>query len=263
MRLDQALVQRGLYPSRQRAQAAIKAGMVRVNGKPATRPSQPVTAADTVESSGDPIGYVSRGGLKLAAALDRFGISPAGKVCLDVGASTGGFTQVLLERGARLVYAVDVGRGQLHPELAADPRVVSMEETDVRTLAALPPALPAPPAAPALPPAPGPDGPDGPDGSIDLVTCDVSFISLTLVLPHLVRLAPGAEMVLLVKPQFEVGRQHVGKGGIVRDPRERERAVAQVHRAGEALGLRPGGVIPSPVPGGDGNQEFLLYLRPR
>ncbi|MCG0238827.1 MAG: TlyA family RNA methyltransferase [Firmicutes bacterium] len=237
-RLDVALVQQGFYPSRQRAQAAIRAGLVSVNGRVVTRPSFPVTPADRLEAAGDPIGYVSRGGLKLAAALDRFGVSPAGRVCLDVGASTGGFTQVLLERGARRVYAVDVGRGQLHPDLARDPRVVSLEETDVRTLTALPGEPP------------------------DLVTCDVSFISLTLVLPHLVRLAPGAEQILLVKPQFEVGRSGVGKGGIVRDPRRREEAVARVLTAAAALGLVSGGVVPSPILGGDGNQEFLLYLRP-
>ena len=161
-----ALVSRGHFPSRERAQEAIAAGMVRVNGRVITKPARKVDPGDAIEVTGDPIGYVGRGGLKLQGALDQFGIDPAGRVCLDVGASTGGFTDCLLRRGARRVYAVDVGRGQLHPSLRADPRVVAMEETDIRRVERLP-------EAPAL------------------AVVDVSFISLTLVLPAVVRLLEG------------------------------------------------------------------------
>lgn len=239
MRLDTYLVERGLYPSRARAQAAIRAGLVRVNGEPATRPARPVRPGDRVEALGDPVGYVSRGAHKLLAALDHWGVDPAGKACLDVGASTGGFTEVLLRRGAARVYAVDVGHGQLHPSLRADPRVLALEGTDVRALADLP--GPAP----------------------ELVTVDVSFISLRLVLPHVRRLAPGAAVIALVKPQFELGPGRVGKGGVVRRPEDRRRAVASVLAAAEAAGYRVRGTIPSPLPGGDGNQEFLVFLDPR
>lgn len=237
-RLDRALVERGLYPSRERAQQAVRAGLVTVNGRVVTRPAEPVEAEDRIEVHGDPVGHVGRGALKLIAALDHWRVDPAGLVCLDVGASTGGFTEVLLRRGAARVYAVDVGHGQLHPRLRADPRVVVMEGTDVRALAA----LPGPPPA--------------------LVTVDVSFISLTLVLPHLLRLAPGAPVVALVKPQFEVGRGRVGKGGVVRDEATRRAALARVLAAAAALGYRPEAPIPSPVPGGDGNVEFLALFRP-
>ncbi len=238
-RLDQALVARGLFPSRERAQEAIRAGLVAVNGRPAAKPSQKVAAEDAVTAAGDPIGWVSRGGLKLVAALDHYRVCPDGQVCLDVGASTGGFTQVLLERGARRVYAVDVGHDQLHPDLRRDPRVTVLEGTDVRTLAALP----------------------GPPAS--LVTVDVAFISLTLVLPHLLRLAPGATVVALIKPQFEVGPGAVGKGGIVRDPQARAGAVARVLAAAGSLGLQAAAPMPSPIPGTAGNQEFLVRFQPR
>jgi len=236
-RLDVALVQRGLAPSRERAQEAIRAGMVLVNGKRAAKPSLKVREEDRLEVTGDPIGYVSRGGLKLEAALDRFGIDPAGLVCLDVGASTGGFTDCLLRRGARRVYAVDVGRDQLHPTLRQNPRVVVMEETDIRQVTTLP---------------------ERPE----LAVVDVSFISLTLVLPAVVRLlAPGAVLICLIKPQFEVGPGGVGKGGIVRDPLLREEAVRKVQDAAARLGLLPGIVMPSPIPGTEGNQEFLTAFR--
>lgn len=237
-RLDQALVARGLFASRERAQAAIRAGLVTVNGRPAARASQKVAPTDRLAAAGDPIGWVSRGGLKLAAALDHYRLSPAGLVCLDVGASTGGFTHVLLHRGARLVYAVDVGRDQLHPDLRRDPRVVVLEGTDVRSVAALPGPVPA------------------------LATVDVAFISLTLVLPHLARLAPGAPVVALIKPQFEVGPGAVGKGGIVRDAGARGRAVDQVLAAARGLGFMPAVPMASPVPGTAGNQEYLVLLRP-
>lgn len=237
-RLDVALVTRGLFPSRERAQEAIAAGMVLVNGQVATKASRKVAPQDGLEVSGDPIGYVGRGGLKLDGALDAFGIVPGGLVCLDVGASTGGFTDCLLRRGARLVYAVDVGRGQLHPSLRADPRVVAMEETDIRTVTHLP-------EAPAL------------------AAVDVSFISLTLVLPAVARLlAPGGQIVALIKPQFEVGPSGVGKGGIVRDPRQHRRAVDRVLGAATALGLVARQVIESPITGTEGNREFLAWFVP-
>lgn len=236
-RLDVALVLRGLAPSRERAQEAIRAGMVRVNGLAVTRAAAPVTDADQLDVTGDPIGYVGRGGLKLAAALDRFGLDPAGLICLDVGASTGGFTDCLLQRGARKVYAVDVGRDQLHLSLRADPRVVVMEAMDIRNLTALP-------EAPVF------------------AGVDVSFISLTLVLPAVVRLiAPGSSVIALIKPQFEVGPAGVGKGGIVRDPRQHGVAVERVAAAGRELGLLPGAIVPSPVKGTEGNQEFLTVFR--
>ncbi len=191
---------------------------------------------DRIEVAGDPIGYVGRGGLKLQGALDRFGIDPAGRVCLDVGASTGGFTDCLLRRGARRVYAVDVGRDQLHPSLRADSRVVAMEETDIRAVEALP-------------------------EPVALAAVDVSFISLTLVLPAVVRLlAPDGQIVALIKPQFEVGPGGVGKGGIVRDPAQHRRAVDRVLAAAEALGLACRQVIESPILGTEGNREFLAWL---
>lgn len=235
-RLDVALVTRGHFASRERAQEAVAAGMVRVNGQVITKPARRVGQDDRIEVAGDPIGYVGRGGLKLQGALDRFGIDPAGRVCLDVGASTGGFTDCLLRRGARRVYAVDVGRDQLHPSLRADSRVVAMEETDIRAVEALP-------------------------EPVALAAVDVSFISLTLVLPAVVRLlAPDGQIVALIKPQFEVGPGGVGKGGIVRDPAQHRRAVDRVLAAAEALGLACRQVIESPILGTEGNREFLAWL---
>jgi 23S rRNA (cytidine1920-2'-O)/16S rRNA (cytidine1409-2'-O)-methyltransferase len=237
VRIDVALVQRGLTPSRERAQEAITAGFVLVNGKPATKASFKVSEGDELTVTGDPIGYVGRGGLKLEGALDRFGISPTGLICMDVGASTGGFTDCLLQRGAALVYAVDVGREQLHPDLRRDPRVVVMEGTDIRTVAELP-------QAPAL------------------VAIDVSFISLTLVLPAVVRLmAPGGKIVALIKPQFEVGPVGLGKRGIVKDPKHHRHAIERVLTGATALGLRTTDVIDSPVLGTEGNKEFLTAFR--
>lgn len=233
MRLDVALVQRGLVPSRERAQEAIGASLVRVNGVVVTKASRKVGEGDQVELLGDPIGFVGRGGLKLEGALEHFAVNPAGLVCLDVGASTGGFTDCLLRRGARLVYAVDVGRDQLHPSLRQDPRVVVMEGTDIRTVTSLP----------ELP---------------QLIAIDVSFISLTLVLPAALRLlAPGGQIIALIKPQFEVGPSGVGKNGIVRDPRQHQRAIDRVLGAATGLGLVAGPVVASPVLGTEGNKEFL------
>jgi 23S rRNA (cytidine1920-2'-O)/16S rRNA (cytidine1409-2'-O)-methyltransferase len=235
IRLDVALVQRGLSPSRERAQEAINAGLVLVNGKVAAKPALKVSESDTIEVTGDPIGYVGRGGLKLEGALEQFQVDPAGLVCVDVGASTGGFTDCLLRRGARLVYAVDVGRDQLHPDLRKDPRVVNMEGTDIRTVTS----LPEPP---------------------QLASVDVSFISLTLVLPGVVRLlAPGGRVVALIKPQFEVGPGGLGKNGIVKDPKRHREAIDRVLAAAGALGLNQvGAVIDSPVLGTEGNKEFLV-----
>ena len=195
------------------------------------------TPTSTVVAPDHP--WVSRGGVKLAAALDAFGVDPAGRRCLDVGASTGGFTDVLLQRGAVPVVALDVGRGQLDWKLRTDPRVVVIEGVNARHLA--PGDLPAP---------------------FALVTVDVSFISLRLVLPALLpHLAPGADLVCLVKPQFEVGREHVGKGGVVRDAAAREAAITAVAQAAAALGLHVLGRLPSPLPGPAGNVEELLHLK--
>src|SRR6202140_5083893 len=199
-RVDLELVARGFAPSRERAQALVAAGLVELDGVRAASADQRVGATTTIRLLGRDHPWASRGGLKLAPALDAFGISCEGRVCLDSGASTGGFTDVLLSRGASLVYAVDVGRGQLDPRLAGDPRVRVMDRTNLRTLEAVP--GPAP----------------------DLVTLDLSFISLRLVIPAVVRLVGegGADRVALFKPQFELGREAIGKGGIVRDPRAAE-----------------------------------------
>lgn len=236
-RLDQALVRRGLYPTRERAQDAIDAGLVRVNGKVGSKASLKVGPEDVIQAEGDPIPYVSRGGLKLQAALDEYQVGVFGLTAVDVGASTGGFTDCLLQRGARRVFAVDVGKAQLAPSLRVDPRVVVMEETDVRGLADLPEA-------------------------IDIATVDVSFISLTKVLPAVHRLVrPGGSIVALIKPQFEVGPGKVGKGGIVRDPKAHREAVDGVVHAARGLGLSVVGTMPSPVLGTEGNREFLAVFR--
>lgn len=238
-RLDLALVSRGLARSRARAQAEIKAGRVTVDGTVERTPSRlidPLTAILIAEPENP---WVSRGGLKLDHALDRFGLSPAGKVAIDVGASTGGFTQVLLTRGAARVYAIDVGRDQLDRRLTTHPRIVRRDGVNARELSDEH--------------VPEPCG---------FATIDVSFISLTLVLaPIAARLGPGARLVALVKPQFEVGREAIGKGGIVRDADAAECAVGRIadHLAG--LGFSEFGQIESPVPGGDGNREFLIAAR--
>ncbi|MCC6467075.1 MAG: TlyA family RNA methyltransferase [Alphaproteobacteria bacterium] len=239
-RLDQLLVERGLYESRAKAQASIMAGLVFVGGKRADKPGVQVAADAPVEIRGKEHPYVSRGGLKLAGALDHFGIGPAGKACLDVGASTGGFTDVLLARGAKKVYAVDVGHGQLDWRLRNDPRVVVLERVNARHLTRN--EVPEP---------------------VDLIVCDASFIGLETVLPASLALAaPGAHLVALIKPQFEVGPDKVGKGGIVRDPALH---AAVCERIAAWLGAQPGwtalGVVPSPIEGADGNREFLIAGR--
>ncbi len=225
--------------SRTRAEALILAGRVTVKGVAVPKPGTPVRPDAEISVSDPEHPWVSRGGVKLAAGLDRFGIDPSGKVCLDVGASTGGFTDVLLSRGARKVYAVDVGYGQLHAKLRGDPRVVLREKVNARHLSQA--EVPEP---------------------VDLFVADVSFISLTLILPAVVPLlAPSADVVLLVKPQFESARGEVGRGGIVRDEAVRARAVARVVSAAGDLGFLSIGTTASPIAGADGNEEFLSAFR--
>jgi len=240
-RLDQLLVERGLVETRSRAQALVLAGKVRVGEGDRVRtdrkPGELVDAATRLEVvEADP--YVSRGGYKLAAALDAFGIEPAGRTCLDVGASTGGFTDVLLQRGAHRVYAVDVGRGQLAERLRRDARVVSMERTNGRTLGAG--SLPEP---------------------VELAVVDVSFISLNLILGPVAACfgPPGGDLVALVKPQFEAGRGQV-PGGVVRDPQVHLDVLQRVVTRARQGGLAPLAIVPSPILGPDGNREFLVHL---
>jgi 23S rRNA (cytidine1920-2'-O)/16S rRNA (cytidine1409-2'-O)-methyltransferase len=233
-RADIALVERKVFASRAKAQEAIAAGLVRADGKILRKASEPIGPDVRVEASA-PHPWVSRGGVKLAAALDAFGFDPAGLSCLDVGASTGGFTHVLLARGALEVLAVDVGRGQLHPDLARDSRVVLREATDARSLAA---------ASLAVAP--------------QFIVCDVSFISLKLVLPAVLPLAAAeAKLVALIKPQFEAGPGHVHKG-VVKDESIRRKAWAEIQILIDALGWRIEGLLPSPIEGGDGNVEYLV-----
>lgn len=236
-RLDAELVRRGLAASRAEAQAAVRGGLVLVAGRPAAKVSTMVAADEPVEIRGPARRFVSRGGEKLEAALDRFGVVAVGRRCLDAGASTGGFTDCLLRRGAAQVVALDVGYGQLAWTLRTDPRVTVLERTNVRALT--PGHLPYPP---------------------DLVVADLSFISLRLALPALaVTAAEGADLVLLVKPQFEAGRGSVGRGGVVRDPDVWAGAVRSVAEACVEDGLAPVEVMASPLPGPAGNVEFLLH----
>ena len=237
LRIDQLLVDRGLAAGRGEAQRLVLRGLVRIAGQPAAKPGQQVAtdAPIAVEPSGR---YVGRGGEKLAGALVAFCLPIEGRVAMDVGASTGGFTDCLLQHGARRVYAVDVGYGQLAWSLRQDPRVVVMERANIRTLS--PAAIPEP---------------------VSLVTADLSFISLRLVLPALRPfLGAPADLVVLVKPQFEVGRRLVGRGGVVRDPAMREAAVRQVAAVAESAGYQVRGWAPSVLPGPKGNQEYFLWL---
>lgn len=236
-RADRVLVDRGLFESRARAQAAIAAGLVSADGETIRKPSDEI-AIDAALDARPAHPWVSRGGVKLDAALDHFEFDPAGRVCLDVGASTGGFTDVLLQRGAREVFAVDVGRAQLHQRLRDHPAVVSLEGRDIRA----------------------------PDARLlgqrfDFIVVDTSFISLKLVLPPALALAaPRARLVALIKPQFEAGRAHLKKG-IVRDARVQAAACDDVGAAVAALGWEVVGLMPSPIAGGDGNREFLIGAR--
>ncbi|HEX2029800.1 MAG TPA: TlyA family RNA methyltransferase [Actinomycetota bacterium] len=238
-RLDLELVRRGLAGSRTEAQRAVEAGSVTIAGRPATKPSTLVAPDEPIAVSGPSRRFASRGGEKLAAALDRFGVDAEGRRCLDAGASAGGFTDALLSRGAAAVVAVDVGYGQLDWALRSDPRVTVMERVNVRQLI-----------ADRLPFRP------------DLVVADLSFISLAKVIGPLAELAaPGAEFVLLVKPQFEAGREAVGRGGVVADPAVWRRSVEAVAAACRRSGLGVRGVMASPLSGPAGNVEFLLYAR--
>jgi 23S rRNA (cytidine1920-2'-O)/16S rRNA (cytidine1409-2'-O)-methyltransferase len=233
-RADRLLVERGLFESRARAQAAIAAGRVTADGLPVRKPSEEISTAAAIEAApAHP--YVSRGGLKLAAALDHFHLDVAGRVCLDVGASTGGFTQVLHERGARLIYAVDVGRDQFHRALRGQPAIVSLEQTDIRALD--PQHLAKPP---------------------DFAAVDVSFISLKLVLPAIGKLMSSrATLLALIKPQFETERRN-SKKGIVRDPAIRSAVCDDIAAFLAARQWCVRGLMPSPIPGGDGNREFFV-----
>jgi 23S rRNA (cytidine1920-2'-O)/16S rRNA (cytidine1409-2'-O)-methyltransferase len=249
-RLDTVLVARQLAASREQAKRLILAGAVRVNGQLAGKPGALVDAAAELAVAA-PEKYVSRGGYKLEAALAAFPVDCAGKTCLDIGASTGGFTDCLLQHGATRVHAVDVGKNQLAWKLRQDPRVVIHDEVNARHLAGNVGAAsaPRPPTLPEL---------------VDLITIDVSFISLTKVLPAVVpRLRPGGHLIALIKPQFEAGRRDVGKGGVVRDPAVHARVKTEIEQFATRLGLRLLGTIESPILGPAGNKEFLsAYVKP-
>jgi 23S rRNA (cytidine1920-2'-O)/16S rRNA (cytidine1409-2'-O)-methyltransferase len=246
IRLDKLLLERGLAPTRERAQALILAGKILVNGQKIEKSGASVTLEAEIRRLGDDLKYVSRGGLKLEHALTRWKIEVQGKVCLDVGASTGGFTDCLLQHGASRVIAVDTGHGQIAFQLRKDPRVRLLEKTNARYLT------------------------QEQLGEIaDLVVMDVSFISATLVLPAVIAAAlpqeanegPGRELIVLIKPQFEAGRENVGKGGIVRDPEIQQQAVERVRGTVRSLGATSTDVIDSPILGAEGNREFLLHAR--
>jgi len=242
VRLDTLLVDRGLAASRERARALILAGNVRVNGQAASKAGTPVPADAEVIVATPDHPYVGRGGLKLAHALDTFAIPVIGRTALDIGASTGGFTDVLLQRGAARVVSLDVGHGQLDWKIRNDPRVDVIERKNARTLTLAD-----------LPPGRAP---------FQIVTIDVSFISLRLILPVVPALLDaGADVIALVKPQFEAGRAEVGKGGIVRDPAVHARVLEEVAVAADALGLRRAGTTESPIAGREGNREYLLHLQ--
>ena len=240
MRADAALKARGLAASRERAQALIAAGLAAVNGRPIEKPAQKVGPEDVLTVLGDVHPYVGRGGLKLEKALQCFGIDPSGRVCMDIGASTGGFTDVLLRSGAAHVYAIDVGAGQLDPSLASDPRVTSMERVNARALtAAMFPRRPT------------------------LAVMDVSFISIRLILPAaLAVLGEAGRLVSLVKPQFEAGRDRVGKGGVVSSPKAHAQVLREIVDFAPTLGWRVRAVDFSPIAGGSGNLEFLADCLP-
>jgi len=238
-RLDSLLTEKGLAKSRQRAQALIMAGKVLVNGQPVDKPGFYVSTTDTLELKGEDIPYVSRGGLKLEAALNRFTLDVVGKVCLDVGASSGGFTDCLLQHGAERVYAVDVGYGQLAWKLRQNPRVVVFERTNIRHMAA-----------------------DAIPERVDLIAIDVSFISLKIVVPAVVQfMNPAASILALIKPQFEVGKGQVGKGGVVREPKLHQQVIDDLTDFFTTIKLKAEAVYPSPLLGPKGNREFFILLR--
>jgi 23S rRNA (cytidine1920-2'-O)/16S rRNA (cytidine1409-2'-O)-methyltransferase len=237
-RLDKLLLARGLALSRERAQALILAGKVLVNEQKVEKPGTSIAEDASIRLLGEDLRYVSRGGLKLEKALQHWNIDVGGKSCLDVGASTGGFTDCLLQHGAARVIAVDTGRGQIAASLRTDPRVRLLEHTNARYLTT-----------------------EQLSKAADLVVMDVAFISATLVLPAVIASAKPSELVVLVKPQFEVGRERVGAGGIVRDQADQQAAVEKVREAVAALGGREIEVIDSPITGSEGNREFLLHAR--
>jgi len=238
-RLDRLLVARGLAPTREKAQALILAGRVEVEGRLVEKAGTPVADDAALRVAAPPHPYVSRGGVKLEAALDAFGVEVVDKTCLDVGASTGGFTDCLLRRGAGRVYAVDVGYGQLDARLRADPRVVVRERVNARNLSS-----------------------EHVSEPVEVAAMDLSFISARLVLPAVAPLAaPGASILVLVKPQFEAGRGEVPRGGVVRSEETRRRVLGEIERFGEGMGLRHLGSIPSPIRGARGNEEFLAAFR--
>jgi len=238
IRVDQLLFERGLVESRQRGQALLMAGQVLVNDTPITKAGQMVFDDAEIRIKGDSNPYVSRGGLKLEGALDHYSVNPQGWVCLDVGASTGGFTDCLLQKGATKVYALDVGTNQLAWKLRSDPRVVSWEQMHINRLT-----------------------PEHISEKLDLIVTDVSFISLTLVIPYLLPfMQQGARLLAMVKPQFEVGKGEVGKGGVVRDEAQQLEAVAKVETFLRERGFIPEAVCPAPIQGPKGNQEYFLYV---
>ncbi len=238
-RLDAAVVARGLVSGRDRAKGIIMAGQVYVDGQKADKPGQQVDEHSRIEIRGEQLPFVSRGGLKLEKAMETFGLSLAGMICADIGASTGGFTDCMLQKGAEKVYAIDVGYGQLAWKLRTDPRVVNLERTNIRYVT----------------------GEQIPE-ELDFLSIDVSFISLELVLPVAFRLLkPGSKMVCLVKPQFEAGREKVGKKGVVRDPAVHEDVIRKVLDTALSLGFSPQGLTFSPVKGPEGNIEYLLLLQ--
>jgi 23S rRNA (cytidine1920-2'-O)/16S rRNA (cytidine1409-2'-O)-methyltransferase len=241
IRLDQLLLNKGLVASRARARDAIQRGTVKVDGRTVTKPAAAVGEDVTIAIDDPAQAYVSRAALKLVAALDHFGFDPAGQICLDVGASTGGFTEVLLQRGAAHVVAIDVGHGQMHPRIAEDPRVTNIEGLNARSLT--------------------PE--DIGKRAITLIVSDVSFISLKLALPPALALAEAeARAILLVKPQFEAGRNAISKAGFLKDPESAPAVAAELERwLVEDMGWRSLGLVPSPIAGGDGNREFLLAGR--
>ncbi len=238
-RADKLLVAQGLAETREKAQALIMAGVVRRGTHRIDKAGVRIPADTVLEVHGNPLPFVGRGGLKMAGALDRFGIDPTGMVVLDIGASTGGFTDCVLQRGAKSVHALDVGRGQLHWKLRSDERVTVREGINARYLA-----------------------PGDFEVDFDLATVDVSFISLRLIVPAVRTAATPGQWILLVKPQFEVGRGQVEAGGLVTDPAKHRRVLAEVLEMVQGEGLTPSGLIPSPVRGAQGNREFLLHLRP-
>lgn len=238
MRLDLFAVENGLIKSRERAKEMIKGGNVTVNGRVVTKASFDVVDTDKIEITGGELPYVGRGGLKLEAAINAFKIRLDGLVCIDIGASTGGFTDCMLKNNAAKVYAVDVGHGQLDETLCADSRVVNMEKTNIKDVSS-----------------------DFFDDKIDFISVDVSFISITQVFPKIYELLSGEYAVVLIKPQFEAGRSNIGKNGIVKDKKVHCSVIKQVSVSAAENGLSSVGIIPSPITGGDGNIEYLLYLR--